>query len=103
MTAYLETGHVVLRHRRPVGRSRQRLPVAGVDGSRRAVPPFSLNAEPGALAALPGSLSATPSRHVCEGCPVPVGLGLPALALAANKANSVNVVASSFFIEPSRV
>ena len=76
-------------------------PAAEESGVR--VPPFSLNAEPGALAALPGSLSATPSRHVCEGCPVPVGLGLPALALAANKANSVNVVASSFFIEPSRV
>jgi hypothetical protein len=38
-----------------------------------AMPPFSLNAEPGADAACPGSSSAVLERQVWLGCPVPDG------------------------------
>jgi hypothetical protein len=56
-------------------------PFAGVEVVRPfpaytapAVPPFSLNADPGAPAAWPGSVGAVELRHVCDGCPVPLGL-----------------------------
>src|SRR5579864_7609881 len=43
-----------------------------------AVPgPLSLKADPDALAAWPGSIGAVELRQVCDGWPLPVGLGLP--------------------------
>jgi len=39
-----------------------------------AVPPFSLNGDPGELAACPGSFGAVLLRQVWLGCPVPEGL-----------------------------
>jgi hypothetical protein len=65
-----------------------------------AIPPFSLNAEPGADAAFPGSLGAVLLRQVCDGWPVPEGFPA-ANAGAAASASTVAGKSINFFISAS--
>src|SRR5436305_12810268 len=62
-----------------------------------AIPPFSLNAEPGADAACPGSLGALALRQLCDGWPVPEGLAAPNAGVLA-RANIVAAKAINLFI-----
>src|SRR5437763_3595728 len=65
-----------------------------------AIPPFSLNAEPGAEAAFPGSPGAAPLRHIWDGCPVPEGFPAPNAGPAAS-ANTATAKTINFFISAS--
>src|SRR5436305_2442766 len=65
-----------------------------------AMPPFSLNAGPGADAALPGSLGAVLLRQVCDGWPAPEGFPAPNAGAAAS-ANTTAAKTINFFISAS--
>jgi hypothetical protein len=60
-----------------------------------------LNAEPEAAAAFPGSFGAVELRHVCDGCPVPLGFeAAKAPAAASALTTAASMAAINILMDP---